>query len=444
MQPDTGNENLQEKTGQPVHVPGRTEPRNTTSAVPRRNVGGQGTNVAEADKRGEPRHPMETILRTNGISFVKIGDIVEGTVIEKKGGKLFVDLGAWGVGVVYGREYYAAEELIKAMSPGEQVSAKVVDLDNEEGYKELSLQEAGREKRWLDLKKMKDENTVLELPVQKANTGGLILHLSGIEGFLPASQLSAKNYPRVDGGDKDKIYQELQKLVGKPIKVRVLDLDPHENKLIFTEKGLSQEAIRERISRYKVGDIVEGVITGVVDFGAFMKFGPSALLVGTSPSAPSETSDEAAPAQPHDEESTLEGLIHLSEIDWSLIENPREVLKPGDRVSAKIIEIQGDKVSLSLKQLKEDPWSKVGERYHKGDEITGTVTRLNPFGAFVEVAKDIQGLAHVSEFGTEKHMREVLKVGETYSFQILMVEPKDHRMSLGMRKKEKVEAASAE
>ncbi len=356
---------------------------------------------------------MEAILRNNSTSFVKIGDIVEGTVIEKKGGKLFIDLGPWGVGVVYGREYYAAEELVKAMSSGDRISAKVVNLDNEEGYKELSLQEAGREKRWLDLKKMKDENTVLELPVQKANTGGLILHLSGIEGFLPASQLSSKNYPRVDNGDKDKIYQELQKLVGKPVKVRVLDIDPHENKLIFTEKGLSHDVIRERVSRYSVGDIVEGAISGVVDFGAFMKFGE-------------ETS----------EEPSLEGLIHLSEIDWSLIENPREVLKPGDHVRAKIIEIQGDKISLSLKQLKQDPWSKVADTYHKGDEITGIVTRLNPFGAFVEVAKDIQGLAHVSEFGTEKHMREVLKVGEKYPFQILLVEPKDHRMSLGMVKKE--------
>lgn len=366
---------------------------------------------------------METILRNNAVSFVKIGDIVEGTVIEKKGGKLFIDLGPWGVGVVYGREYYAAEELVKTMSSGDQISAKVVDLDNEEGYKELSLQEAGREKRWLDLKKMKDENTVLELPVQKANTGGLILHLSGIEGFLPASQLSSKNYPRVDGGDKDKIYQELQKLVGKPVKVRVLDIAPHENKLIFTEKGLSQDAIRERVSRYKVGDIVEGAISGVVDFGAFMKF-PSTTLGASS--------DEA----PADEETGLEGLIHLSEIDWSLIENPREVLKPGDHVRAKIIEIQGDKISLSLKQLKEDPWSKVADTYHKGDEIIGMVTRLNPFGAFVEVAKDIQGLAHVSEFGSEKQMAEVLKTGGKYQFTILLVDPKEHRMSLGMGKKE--------
>jgi len=317
------------------------------------------------------------------------------------------------------------------MNPGERISAKVVDLDNEEGYKELSLQEAGREKRWLDLTKMKDEGTALELPVQKANTGGLILHLSGIEGFLPASQLSSKNYPRVDGGDKDKIYQELQKLIGKPVKVRVLDIDPHENKLIVTKKGLSRDAIREQVSRCKVGDIVEGTITGVVDFGAFMKFHKASEVELHS------TADAG-------EEADLEGLIHLSEIDWSLVANPREVLKPGDQVRAKIIEIQGDKISLSLKQLKTDPWSKVADIYHKGDEITGTVTRLNPFGAFVEVEKDIQGLAHVSEFGTEKHMAEVLKVGEKYPFQILLVEPRDHRMSLGMGKKEEKKDAESE
>ena len=300
-----------------------------------------------------PRHPMEQILRNNTSVFVKIGDIVAGTVIEKKGGKVFLDLGSWGVGVVYGREYYAAEEIVKAMNIGDRISAKVVDLDNEEGYKELSLQEAGREKRWLDLKKMKDENTVLDLPVLKANTGGLILQLSGIEGFLPASQLSSKNYPRVDNGDKDKIYQELQKLVGKSIKVRVLDLDPYDNKLIFTEKGINQEVTRAAIGRYKVGDLVEGSITGVVDFGAFMKFSPSSEKKEILSGALAESKDTPSTMLgTSDDDSTVEGLIHLSEIDWSLIENPREVLKPGNHVRAKIIEIQGDKISLSLKQLK--------------------------------------------------------------------------------------------
>lgn len=362
--------------------------------------GGRGGLIAA----NKPRHPMEILLKSVGATAVKPGDIVEGTVIEKKGAKLFLDIGALATGIVYGREYRAAQQIVKNLAPGDKVSAKVVEVDNDEGYIELSLQEAGREKRWVDLKRMKDTGEVLELPVMKANSGGLILELMNLEGFLPTSQLSFKNYPRVEGGEKEKIFQELQKFIGTNLRVKILDLDAHENKLIFTEKGLDTERLRTALGKYKVGDVIEGEITGVVDFGAFMKF------------------DDAG----------LEGLIHLSEIDWTLIEDPREVLKSGERVSAKIIDIQGDKISLSLKQLKDDPWSRVADQYKKGDSIQGKVTKFNPFGTFVQITPDIQGLIHVSEFGTETKMRETLAVGETYTFKILFFDPKEHRMSLGL------------
>lgn len=350
-------------------------------------------------------HPMEALLKAfSGNIFLKPNDIVEGKVIEKRGGRLFVDLGSSGAGIVYGKEYMEAQDVIKSLNLGDRVSAKVVDVDNDEGYVELSLQEAGKEKRWIDLKKMMQEGTLVELTIKKANTGGLILELSGIEGFLPASQLSFKHYPRVEGGDKERIFQELQKMVGTSLKVKVLDLNPDESKLIFTEKGLDAEEMRKVLAGYTIGDIVEGEITGVVDFGAFMKFN----------------------------EIGLEGLIHLSEIDWTLVSNPREILKPGNRVTAKIIDIQGDKVSLSLKQLKNDPWLNVGETYHKDDIVQGKVTKFNPFGAFVELDPDIQGLAHISEFGTEQNMRDVLTLGTSYAFKILLVDAKEHRISLGI------------
>ena len=226
----------------------------------------------------------------------------------------------------------------------------------------------------------------------------------GIEGFLPASQLSFKHYPRVEGGDKERIFQELQKMVGTSLKVKILDLNPEENKLIFTEKGLDVEEMRKTLASYHIGDIVEGEITGVVDFGAFMKFN----AIG------------------------LEGLIHLSEIDWTLVGNPREILKAGDKVTAKIIDIQGDKISLSLKQLKIDPWLHVSDAYHKDQVVKGKVTKFNPFGAFVELSPDIQGLAHISEFGTEQKMRDILILGNIYEFTILLVDPKDHRISLAL------------
>ena len=351
---------------------------------------------------------MELLLK-NGSAFLlpKIGELVEGTVIDRKGSRLFVDLGVRGVGLVYGREYYVAQDIIKNLKPGDVVSAKVVESDNEEGYVELSLKEAGEEKRWVDLKRMRQDGEVLDLPILEANRGGLILELKGLKGFLPASQLSAKNYPRVEGGDKDKVYQELQKLVGQPLKVKILDIDPREGKLIFTEKELDQEAIRQVLTQYKIGDVVEGEVTGVVDFGAFVRF---------------------------EETMGLEGLIHISEIDWSLIEDPRQILKVGDRVRAKIIDIQGDKVALSLKALKEDPWLKVAEKYNKGEVVDATVTKFNSFGAFVQLNEEIHGLVHISEFGTEAKMREALEVGKRYSFRVLLVEPKEHRMSLGLVK----------
>lgn len=351
------------------------------------------------------KHPMELLLKHNGgIVLPKVGEIVEGMILERKGTRLFVDLGPRGTGLVYGREYYAAQEIIKSLQPGDQINAKIVEIDNEEGYIELSLKDAGEEQRWRELKKLLQSGETLELPILEANRGGLILELKGIKGFLPASQLSSKNYPRVDGGDKEKIFQELQKLIGQKLKVKMLDLNPQENKLIFTEKELNQEAIREVFTKYKVGDEIEGEVTGVVDFGAFMR------LEGTN----------------------LEGLIHISEIDWTLIEDPREFLKTGDRVKTKIIEIRGDKISLSLKALKENPWPKIAEKYKKGDIVKGKITKLNPFGAFVRLDQDFHGLVHISEFGTEANMKKDLEVGKEYDLKILMINPEEHRISLGI------------
>lgn len=361
---------------------------------------------------GRPRHVMDSLLRGGVINSIpKTGDIVEGTVMEKRGARLFIDLGPHGTAVVFGREYTAANDVIKRLNPGDTISGKVVEPDNEEGYVELSLKEAGEERRWIDLKKVMQSGEILELPVTEANRGGLILEAKGVKGFLPASHLSSKNYPRVDGGDKEKIYVELQKLVGQPLKVKILDLNSAEEKLIFTEKGQTSEDVAVAFAKYKIGDEVEGEITSVVDFGAFMKF------------------DEAG----------LEGLIHISEIDWTLIEDPREVLKPGDRVKAKIIDIRRDKISLSLKQLKADPWAKVLEKYNKGDVARAKITKFNPFGAFAQLDRDIHGLIHISEFGTEAKMRETLKLGEEYDLKVLMVDPKEHRMSLGLIKDVKEE-----
>lgn len=352
---------------------------------------------------------MEFLLKQKSehSSLLKTGDIVEGEVIEKKGSRMFVDLGVRGTGIVYGREYTEANDIIKGLQPGDQLHAKVVETENDEGYIELSLKEAGREKNWQEMRQLMESGATIKLKVLEANRGGLILEYLGVAGFLPASQLAQEHYPRVEDGDKEKIFEALKKLVGQEMDVAIIDINSIESKLIFSEKSKETEAVKQKLAKYKVGDVVEGEIAGIVSFGAFIKFGDG-----------------------------LEGLVHISEIDWQLISNPADVLKVGEKVQAKIIAMEGEKVSLSLKALKEDPWAKAEERYKKGDVVSGIITKFNPFGAFVKLEESIQGLAHISEFGTEAKMKEVLKLGEPHEFKILSIDVREHRLALGLIKEE--------
>ncbi|OHA09201.1 MAG: hypothetical protein A3B37_01520 [Candidatus Sungbacteria bacterium RIFCSPLOWO2_01_FULL_59_16] len=355
------------------------------------------------------RHPMELLMKqkSDPAAFLKAGDIAEGEVLEKRGTRLFVDLGARGTGIIFGREYHEAHDMIKGLAPGDRIAAKVVEPDNEEGYVELSLREAGREKVWKELARLMAAGELVRLKVLEANRGGLILEHLGVSGFLPASQLSSEHYPRVDGGDKMRIHEELKKLVGQEFEVAVIDVNQDDEKVIFSEKTRETEAVKQRLAAYKVGDVIEGEVAGVVSFGAFVRFGDG-----------------------------LEGLIHISEIDWQLITNPADVLKSGERVRVKIIGIEGDKVSLSLKAMKEDPWSRAEEKYKKGGVVMGTVVKFNPFGVFVKLDPEIQGLVHISEFGSEANMKETLRLNEPHEFTILSVDAREHRLALGLAREE--------
>jgi len=361
-------------------------------------------------------HLMARFLEAMKDSAPKVGDIVLGKVIAKEPKRIFLDLGQIGTGIVYGAEYIASREEIKKLSEGDEVSVKLLSLANEDGFFEVSLKEAGKEEAWQTLKKTKEERTILKLPVLEANRGGLILEANGITGFLPVSQLSLEHYPRVEGGEKNKILSELKKFVGRSLTVRILDANPREGKLIFSEKEAGEDSLKEILAQYKVDDIVEGTITAVVNFGAFLKFG----------------------------EPPLEGLIHISEIDYRIIDDPNKFLKVGDRVQAKIIAIENNRVSLSLKALKEDPWSKVEEKYKKGAVYEGRVLKINPFGAFVELDEDIHGLAHISQFGSLAKLKAALEAGKTYKFKVLSIEPKERRLSLALESLPPAEAAESE
>lgn len=349
------------------------------------------------------RRLMEALFRQAiPIPTPKPGELINGVVIEREGPCLFIDIGPYGTGIIYGKEFYNARDLIKPLHTGDPVVAKVVETENEEGYTELSLREAGRDKMWQDARSLIKKKEPLSLRVFSANKGGLVLYWNGVQGFLPVSQLTAKHYPRVEGGDKTKILSELQKFVGEMLEVTILDIDPKENKLIFSEKNVETEEMREALAKYVPGNVIEGEITGVVDFGVFIKI-----------------------------EEGLEGLAHISELDWGLVENPADLFSVGQITKAKIINVEGGKISLSIKALKPDPWKDFSEKYRKGDIIKGKVRKIDRFGVFVEIEEfNLSGLSHISEFTSEKEMRDSLSVGGHYHFQILNLNPDERKLSL--------------
>jgi len=331
----------------------------------------------------------------------QVGDIIEGPVLALDRARLYVDLPPFGTGIIFGREYLNAREVIKRINVGDRIAAKVISTTSPEGYIELSLKEARQALIWAEAEDAVKEKRQIEMVVKEANKGGLIMEWQGIAGFLPASQLKAEHYPRVVDGDKDKILDELRKLVGTKLAVSIISATPKEGKLIFSEKGLDDKEKRELIASYQVGDTVEGEVTGMVDFGVFVKL-----------------------------EEGLEGLVHISEIDWGLVDDPRHFFKVGDRVKVKIIDIKDGKVSLSVKQLKENPWVTAATKYNKGDAVEGVVIKFNKHGALASIEEGIAGLVHVSEFGSEDKLRTNLELGKRYPFTISLFEPKDMRMAL--------------
>src|SRR3989344_1336261 len=361
----------------------------------------------------EPKKSVMTGLLAQSPKTPKLGEIVSGKVLEIGRSTVFIDFDAAGTGVLLGREVKENRNLIKSLKPGDEISAMVQELENENGFIELSLQAAHREQLWDLLKKMSISQEIVKAKVTAANRGGLMVEVGGVAGVLPVSQLSHEHYPRVEDGDKNKILQELNKFVNKELDTRILDVDPGQQKLIVSEKAVGEEKVRQALSQYQIGDMVDGTISGVVDFGAFVRFPLKDTLGQTK-------------------QEMMEGLIHISEIDWQLIEDPRQILHAGQKVTAKIIGIEKDRLSLSLKALKQDPWQEIAAKYSKDQEVNGEVTKINTFGAFVQLDKDIHGLVHVSDFGSLDSMNQELKTGQRYPFKIVSIEPQVHKMALSL------------
>lgn len=331
----------------------------------------------------------------------KIDDVVEGPVISIDKGALYIDLPPFGTGIIYGREFMNARDIVKKVNIGDTVAGKVVALGGKDGYIEISLKEARQALIWGEAEDAIRDKRIYELPVVDANKGGLILNWQGIQGFLPASQLKPEHYPRVSDGDKEKILDELRKLVGEKLSVTIIGATPKEGKLIFSEKSPETKSKESILAKYALGDELVGEVTGLVDFGVFVKL-----------------------------EEGLEGLVHISEIDWGLVENPKAMFKIGEKVHVKIIEIKDDKISLSIKALKENPWKDAATKYKKDMEVEGVIIKYNKHGALASIEEGVAGLVHVSEFGSEEKLREKLEMGKSYPFKITLFDPKEQKMAL--------------
>lgn len=335
----------------------------------------------------------------------KVGDIVTGHVINASKKEVLVDVGGLTTGIVRGKELIGGFDDIDELKDGTEVEATVLELENEKGQMELSFRYAGHQKAWQLLKELRESGAISEAKVIDANKGGLLISINHISGFLPVSQLTPEHYPRIQGGDKTKILEKLKTYVGQMFDIKVITVDEHQEKLIVSEKAAWEETQKDMLDKYKVGDVVEGKITAVTDFGAFVEFGDN-----------------------------LEGLVHISELAWQRIDDPKDLFKVGQDIKAEIINIEGSKIFLSIKKLLDDPWKDIEKKFKVGDTVKGTVLKVNPFGLFVELDKNIHGLAHVSELSGSQGLEpsEIAKSGDEMDFKIISIEPKEHRLGLSL------------
>ncbi|MSU75914.1 S1 RNA-binding domain-containing protein [Patescibacteria group bacterium] len=363
------------------------------------------TKKSSDDTPAKPVSGFAKLLDAAEPPVLQVGEVLDATIIAKSKNEIWVDLGGVATGYVPAREIGDGRSF-DSLKEGDAIHASVVNRENDDGYVVLSIKRAARDRTWVDLAALFETKDSFPAKVLEANTGGLLMDVSGVRGFLPVSQLAPEHYPRVSGGDRDLILEKLGKFVNNDLTVQILDFNQTDNKLILSEKLARTKETEANLSKYEVGDVVKGKVTGVVDFGAFVSFAEG-----------------------------LEGLVHISEIDWNRVDDPRQHVKVGDEIEAKIISIEGPKVSLSLKRMKDDPWVKAAEKYKPGQKVKGKIARATPFGAFVELDEDVSGLVHVSEL-SEEHVEnplDVVKIGDEMEFLVLEIDANAHRIALSVK-----------
>jgi ribosomal protein S1 len=349
---------------------------------------------------------MESILSELDFSMPERGDVITGIVVSKEPGYILVSVGGVMMGIIAGREMQDGFNTAKKLEVGSEVSAFVLNEENEEGFMVLSLRKASQMQNWDYFEKCLETGDTIEVVAKEANKGGLICDANGVHAFLPVSQLAPQNYPRVDGANAQAIIDRLNQFVGQKFTVRVITF-LRNDKIIVSEREAMSDIRGAELKKLKPGQIVDGEINGVVKFGVFITFG------------------------------NLEGLIHTSELSWEATRNHYENFRIGDKVQAQVIGIDGDKISLSIKRIQKDPWLDLIKKYPTGTITKGTVNKVTNFGLFVTIDGNLNGLVHTSEFeDPDFRSDEVARVGDEINVKVLGINEEDHNLKLSMRLKD--------
>lgn len=364
---------------------------------------------AKTEEKDKDKSNFGTLLKQFFTQMPQVDELVKGKVISVDKGSVRLDINGMTTGVVRGHELFSESSEFSNVKVGDEVEATIIEQENENGEMELSFRVAGHQIVWNRMLDWQNDGVTIPAKVVNANKGGLMVQVDALSGFMPVSQLNPDHYPRVQGGDKGRILEKLKELIGLELQVKVLDADPDDEKLIVSEKEVWEDEQKAVLDSYKIGDEVEGEVSALTSFGAFIKFGEG-----------------------------LEGLVHISEIAWQRIDHPKDVLKVGDRVKAQIIDLNKSKIYLSIKRLVDDPWKSVKDKYNMGQVVEGAVHKAEAFGLMVKLDNDIHGLAHISELSDDtsydiRKMKEEFKVGSTHEFEIISIEPAEHRLGLKLK-----------
>jgi small subunit ribosomal protein S1 len=356
------------------------------------------------------RNLMEQLLAEpdTDVRTLKYGDVLEGIVMQLDRDEVLVDIGSKSEGIIPNKELSSLGDAErKALSSGDTVLVFVVQPENADGHAVLSIDRARQEKSWRILQQKYEANEVIEAIVKNYNKGGLLVDLDGVRGFVPASQVT-----EIRGGDEASKQGDMARLIGMTIPLKVIEINRHRNRLILSERQAIQErrdAMKERlIGTLKEGEVRKGRVSSICDFGAFVDIGGA------------------------------DGLVHLSELSWSRVRHPSEVLKIGEEVEVYVLGINEDerKIALSLKRTQAEPWTRVAAQYEVGQLVEGTITQLANFGAFARIQDGIEGLIHVSELSDDRvaHPRNVVKEGDEMLLRIIRIDPQRRRMGLSLRR----------